>query len=198
DDKFNVHVEDEQHFRRVKKKYDLNNKPILYMGAIENRKNIIGILKIADIVGNKIDNEFLLIGKKGYGFENLYEQIKMRDNVRHIEYVDEEDIQYVYKAASIFLFPSFYEGFGLPPLEAMKSGIPTLASNTSSLKEVIGNGGILFEPTEYEAFANEILKLLNNSEYYREIQQRGIAVAEKYNLENTTKKMVDIFNDFAY
>lgn len=198
DDKFDVHVEDDQHFSRVKEKYDLNNKPILYMGAIENRKNIIGILKIADIVRNKIDNEFVLIGKKGYGFKNLYEQIKMRDNVRHIEYVDEEDIQYVYKTASIFLFTSFYEGFGLPPLEAMKSGIPTLASNTSSLKEVIGSGGILFEPTQYEAFANEIMKLLNNSDYYNEVKQRGIKVAQKYNLENTAKKMVEIFNDLAY
>ena len=160
DDKFNDSINNESRLSEVKTKYKLFNSPILYMGAIENRKNIYGILKIADILKDKIKNEVVLVGKKGYGFENIIDEILKRDNVRYIEYVEEFDIEYVYKCASLFLFPSFYEGFGLPPLEAMKSGIPALASNNSSLVEVIGDGGLLYQPNDHAGFANGIVRLL--------------------------------------
>ncbi len=196
DDKFTEISKSDGYFNHVVEKYGLAKDVILYMGAIENRKNIYGILKIADLLKDKITNEFLLIGKNGYGSDDILEQIKKRTNVRYIEYVDESDVQYIYNAAKIFLFPSFYEGFGLPPLEAMKSGIPTVASNNSSLKEVLDGGAVLLEQTDYHSFAEEILKLINRPEYYNKIKHMGIEKAQNYNLKNTTKKVVEMFNEF--
>ena len=101
----------------------------MYVGAIEERKNILGILKISDILKSReVDIKIVLVGNKGFGFEKLSEEMKQRnDRIIHIDYVSEEDLPSIYNLAEIFLFPSFYEGFGLPPLEAMKCGLPVIS-----------------------------------------------------------------------
>ncbi len=126
-------------------KYNLPGKYILFVGAIEKRKNIEGILKISDLVHNKNNIvKTVLIGKPGHNFRIIDSEIKKREKyVTYLNYVDDEDLPAIYKQAFLFIFPSFYEGFGIPPLEAMQIGLPVLASNVSSLPEVVGNGGIL-------------------------------------------------------
>lgn len=181
---------------RITKKYSLPEKFILYVGAIEERKNILGILKISDILKSRnIDIKIVLIGAKGFGFNRLNDEIKMRgDRIQHIEYLPENDLPLIYNIAWVFLFPSFYEGFGLPPLEAMKCGLPVVAANNSSLVEVIGDGGLLFDSEDYESFADRIVLLLNDKQEYTVMKYRAIEQSEKFKPENEIIKLVNLFN----
>jgi glycosyltransferase involved in cell wall biosynthesis len=121
---------------------------------------------------------------------------KRVDRIIYIEHVAEEDLPSIYNLAEIFLFPSFYEGFGLPPLEAMKCGIPVLASNNSSLIEVVGEGGLLFDAEDYNSFAEKIILLLNDQQYHRDLSQRAIIQSEKFKPENQIIKLINHFDSF--
>lgn len=107
---------------------------------------------------------------------------------------ESKDIPFIYNLADVFFFPSFYEGFGLPPLEAMQSGTPVIASNTSSLSEVIGEGGIMRNPKDYEGFAQNIMKLLENADFYDKVRKHGIERAKKFNWLKTTEETIKVFN----
>ena len=164
---------------------------------IENRKNILGILKIADEVKKKNNQiKFLLIGKIGYGGKKLLEEIKKRDNVIHLMNVEDGQLKEIYNISFSFLFPSFYEGFGYPPLEAMQSGLPVLASNNSSLKEIINGGGLLHDPNDYNSFVEDIFKLMENENFYKQIQEKGFERAKNFSISKTTIELVNIFNSF--
>lgn len=201
-----IHLAAEKSFRpltisqqekdEIKKKYELPEHVVLYLGKIENRKNISGILKIADKV-NKINNEikFLLIGKLGYGGNKLLEEIKKRKNVIYMNNVEDELLQKFYNISFVFLFPSFYEGFGYPPLEAMQSGLPVLASNNTSLKEILNGGCILHDAEDYDAFAGDIFKLLKDREYYGQMREKGFKRAGHFSINKTVKEFVKIFNN---
>jgi glycosyltransferase involved in cell wall biosynthesis len=185
---------DEQ-IKNVKEKYDLRKYNVLYVGMIENRKNIMGILKIADEI-LKINNEigFILIGKIGYGGNKLLNEVKKRKNVIYLSNIDDNKLKMMYNVADIFLFPSFYEGFGFPPLEAMQTGIPVLSSNNTSLKEIVGNGGITHEAHDLQSFTKDIIKLLGDKNLYEEMRRRGFEQAKKFNIDNTVKELVHTFN----
>ncbi len=180
----------------VKKKYNLPEKFILYVGAIEERKNILGILNISDILKSRnVEIKIVLVGNKGFGFNRLKDEIRARrDRIQHIDYVPEIDLPAIFNLAKIFLFPSFYEGFGLPPLEAMKCGLPVLAANNSSLVEVVGEGGLLFDSEDYESFANRIVLLLNEKQEYTAMKHRAIEQSKKFKPENEMVKLINLFN----
>ena len=180
---------------KIRERYHLPEEFILYISKIEKRKNIEGIIRIADILKRKNKIKFILFGKLGFRGRQLLREIKKRDNMSYKGFLDEKDIPYIYNLSKIFLFPSFYEGFGLPVLEAMQSGVPVLASNTSSLKEVVGDGGIMHNPTDYEAFAKDIIRLLKDNRFYEKIRERGISQAKKFSWERSAKKLVKIFNE---
>ena len=181
----------------IKKLFGLSEHIILYLGMIENRKNILGILQIADevLLKNK-QIKFLLIGKIGYGGKNLLKEVIKRKNVVHLNGVEDQLLQKIYNISFAFLFPSFYEGFGYPPLEAMQSGLPVLASNTTSLKEILNGGGLLHDPTDYKSFVEDIFKLLNNKEFYNQMKLNGFERAKKFNINKTVQEFVNIFNSF--
>lgn len=168
---------------------------ILYLGMIENRKNIIGILKISDEL-SKINKKikFVLIGKIGYGGELLSKEMEKRKNVIHLKNVDDQLLKKLYNFSTAFLFPSYYEGFGYPPLEAMQSGLPVLASDNTSLREILGDGGILHHADDHNSFVRDILRLIEDTKFHSEISQKGIERAKMFNINNTVKELVNIFN----
>lgn len=179
--------------------YNLPSKFILYVGVIENRKNIIGILKIADLLKDRgVDIQTILIGKPGFGFKSLIGEINKRDEyVRYLNFVDDESLSIIYKCAYLFIFPSYYEGFGLPPLESMKAGIPVLVSNSSSLVEVVNNSGVMHDPDDHKAFVEDILRLLNDKEYYQEMKKKAMLQAQKFDRNSEIKKIFKIFNEIG-
>ncbi len=186
---------DETEKQRIKRDYKLSDKFILYVGVIENRKNIYGILNIADLVyKNNKELKFLLIGRLGYGAKNILREIKKRKNVVYLSYVEDSTLKKLYSLSRAFIFPSFYEGFGLPPLEAMQSGVPVIVSNTSSLTEVVDSGGIMHNPSDFQLMYNDLMKLIDDDEYYLFWRAKGLDRAKKFSTYNTVKHIVEIFN----
>ncbi|RJP63776.1 MAG: glycosyltransferase family 1 protein [Ignavibacteriales bacterium] len=181
----------------VKKSLGLKGNLVLYVGMIENRKNIPGFLKIADEIFNRNkDVQFVLVGKIGYGGENLLEEILERKNVVYLQGIDDKTLKKLYNISSVFLFPSFYEGFGFPPLEAMQCGLPVLSSDNTSLKEIVGEGGMLLSPDNYKGFSDYIIKVITDKNFADDMIKKGFEQAKKFSIEKTTKEFVEIFNSF--
>ena len=177
---------------------ELPEKFILYVGVIEKRKNITGLLKIIDILKKRGSNiKLVLVGRPGYDFGSIKPEIEARnDTVRYFNFLNDDEIRFIYHNAFAFVFPTFYEGFGIPPLEAMQIGLPVLTSNTSSLPEVVGNGGLMHNPDDYLGFAEDILRLDNEEDFYLEMKSRAFKQSKKINIKDTTEKLVGIFNRF--
>lgn len=180
----------------IQKKYGLPSKYILYVGAIDNRKNVDGIIKISDLLESKgIDINFVLVGQPGYGFNKLQSEIDSRKNrIIYLNNVEENSIPYVYNLATLFLFPSQYEGFGIPPLEAMKSGLPVLAANNSSIPEVVGKGGLLSDSNDYEDFVKNIIHLLNDDKFYADMKDKALRQSKKFIPELLVPQLIKVFN----
>lgn len=184
---------------KVKQKYKIKDDYILHVGTLEPRKNLQFLIKIfAKLIQDKKNDNLnlVIVGKKGWYFEGLFELVKkeqLEDRVIFTGYVDDEDKPAIYQGAKIFAFPSLYEGFGLPPLEAMASGVPVISSNTSSMPEVVGDAGILLSPKDEKAWI-EALTLVNNDSAKRssmiEANKKQI---QKFAWEKTAQKTIEIY-----
>lgn len=181
----------------VKQKYGIKPLAVLYIGKIEERKNIKTIIKVADEVYKlRKDIQFVLVGNKGYkGYEELKSELDARKekNILHIDYVDDKDLRYIYNGVTVFLFPSLYEGFGLPPLEAMQSGVPVVVSNSSSLPEVVDGAGFVEDALEVESFVKDVMVLLTDSKLHNEFSQKGIKQAAKFSWVISAQKLFNAF-----
>jgi glycosyltransferase involved in cell wall biosynthesis len=179
------------------KKFNLPEKYILFVSVLEERKNLAGIIKVSDILRSKgIDIKFVLVGKEGFGFEKISSELEKRKNhIIHLKGISSEDLVSIYNMAKIFFFPSHYEGFGLPPLEAMQCGIPVVTSDNSSLPEVVGNDGFLGKSNDYEFFSQSIIKLLNDNKLYHEMKLKSINQSRKFTPEAHILKLIDTFNN---
>ncbi len=175
----------------------INQDYLLYVGVIEKRKNVMGIIKILDIIKRSGSRLILVIvGKPGFLSKEIIEEIeKRKDIIKYFNYVDDEKLKLLYTNAFAFIFPSYYEGFGIPPLEAMQSGIPVLSSDKSALLEVVGKGGIIHDPDNHNAFAIDILKLENDSDFYNNLIERGLEQAKKFDIKEMTSRLVNIINE---
>lgn len=194
EEKFTPRILNDLKVSELREKYNLPKKFILYVGVIEERKNIHGIIKIADFLLEKgIDVPVVLVGRIGHNGKKYLETIKNRKNMLYVGFVDDADLPFLYNLASVFIFPSFYEGFGIPPLEAMQSGVPVISSNASSLPEVVG-GGVLLDPSDYLGFVDAIIKILSDDDFRNQLIKNGLTQAEKFSAKSMTCKTVDIFN----
>jgi len=187
----------EQEKKEIKSLLNLPPYVVLYVGVIENRKNILGILKVADEIFNKKDDiGFLLIGKLGHGSGKIVPAIQKRKNVVLHSNIDDKMLKKLYNIADVFLFPSLYEGFGYPPLEAMQCGLPVISSDNTSLREIIADGGILRNPHDYKTMADDILKLLAEKDLYAEMRTRGLEQSKKFTIEKYVIEIIGVFNSF--
>ncbi len=179
---------------KLQNKYSLPPKFILYVGMIEGRKNIKGILEIGKILQEKESRlPIVLVGRLGFGGKKYLKQFKKSKNIYYCGSVTDEELPYFYNLASVFLFPSFYEGFGLPVLEAMQSGVPVLTSSTSSLPEVVGESVVLLESSNTQGFAEALVEILAHEEKCRIMIARGLAQAKKFSYETVVKLMLEVF-----
>ena len=176
-----------------------SKKYLLYVGVIEKRKNLMGLIRIIDKLkegGSKLD--LFIVGRPGYGYSDIEKEIQKRsESIKCLNSVNDELLLNLYKNAFAFIFPSYFEGFGIPPLEAMQQGIPVLASNSSSLLEVVGDGGILHDPDDVAGFSNDIQRLENEPEFYNQMRYKAIKQATRFNINKETQKLVKIFNSLV-
>ena len=193
-------IRDEKILKDVKLKYHTGDKFILDVGTLEPRKNLPFLVKAfcAAIQDPEITHNLVLSGKKGWYYEDLFllvKELKLEKRVIFAGYVSEEDLPALYCAADLFVFPSLYEGFGFPPLEAMASGTPVVSSNTSSLPEVIGEAGVILAPENENIWAENIIKILKNDNLSRDLIEKGLIQAKKFSWEKTARETIEVYRE---
>lgn len=170
-------------------RHQLPDQFILYVGTLEPRKNLTTLLEAFALLQRRIPSIPLLIGGgKGWMYEPIFarlDQLQLRDRVKFVGYIPEEELPLWYAAATVFVFPSIYEGFGMPPLEAMACGTPVITSNTSSLPEVVGDAGLMVNPTDTQALAEAIYQLLTDPDLRNELRTRGLARSKHFSWAKT-------------
>lgn len=199
DQKFNTNVSQDK-VKKVKQKYSLPDDYLLHLGTIEPRKNLEFLIDVFHeaLKDDKNKNLHLVItGKKGWYYEGLFEKVErlnLKEKVIFTGYLEEEDKPALYKGARIFTFPSLYEGFGLPPLEAMATGAPVISSNTSSMPEVIGDAGILISPKDKNAWVKAITRVNSNDALRKEMAEKNKAQVNKFSWDLTAKRTIEVYN----
>ena len=170
--------------------HGLDRPTLLYLGTLEPRKNIPNLLRAFDLIAGETDAELVLGGAKGWLTEELNETLnamRWRDRVRLTGFIPETDLRSWLSAVDIFVFPSRYEGFGLPPLEAMACGTPVVASTSSSLPAVLGDAALLADADDIEAIAASIRRLLDDPALASDLRKRGLRRAARFTWQETAR-----------
>jgi len=182
----------------VQQKYSLPKEFILSVGTIEPRKNAIGLARSYAGMPDELRRKYKLViaGGKGWYTDTIVDEIKslgVQTDVAFIGYVADEHMPALYSLARLFVFPSLYEGFGFPPLEAMACGVPVITSNTSSLPEVVGDAAILVEPTDYARLALEMEKVLRDGTIHATLREKGLQRAKLFSSQRTAEQTLEVF-----
>jgi len=185
----------------VRARYDLPEHFILYVGTIEPRKNLTVLLEAFSNLQSAICNLHLVfVGKKGWLYEGFFRRLRelgLEDRVIFTGYVPDEDLPAIYSAAELFVFPSLYEGFGLPVLEAMACGTPVVCSNTSSLPEVAGDAALLVDPTDVCALAGAMERALRDETLRATLRVRGIERARRFTWARAAQETMQVYENVA-
>src|SRR6266566_7955976 len=195
------------HFRRItdpvilgatRNKFGLRHPLVLGVGTLEPRKNHIGLVKAFAQAQKKKGGPSMLAlaGGKGWLYEEtqqLVEELKLEKKVRFLGRVSDLELITLYSLADVFAFPSFVEGFGIPPLEAMACGAPVITSNTSSLPEVAGDVALLVDPHDVKALGHAITRLLEDEQLREELRQKGYQRARQYTWSASASKMLSVY-----
>jgi glycosyltransferase involved in cell wall biosynthesis len=146
---------------------------------------------------NLPDLSLVLVGTKGWNYEKIFEEIlakpEIRDRIIVTGYADDEDLAAIYSGASVFVYPSFYEGFGLPPLEAMQCGVPVITSNTSSLPEVVGDAGIMVTPADADALCQAMLKICSDQALHQSLSVKALQRAQQFSWNACLEKTIGAY-----
>jgi len=183
----------------IKRKYGLIEKFILYVGALQPRKNLVGLIKAWDILRKKygLKIKLVVVGKEAWLSSEIMKaikNIKYSQDIIYTGYIPKEELPFVFNAADLFVFPSFYEGFGLVVLEAMACGIPVITSNNSSLPEVVGDAGMLIDPNNCEEIAEAMYKVLAEPELKESMIEKGMKRSESFSWKYTAEKTLEIYH----
>lgn len=181
------------------KKYQLTKPFLLYVGTIQPRKNLVRL--IAAFSNFKKNNprdttQLVLIGKLGWLYEDIIKAPKefaIEEDVRFLHFVETSDLQALYQKAEAFILPSLFEGFGLPILEAMASKTPVLASNVTSLPEVVGDAGVLFNPEDITDIEKAVAKVLLDKKLQHKLVQKGSKRVAEFTWQKAAEKTLKLF-----
>jgi glycosyltransferase involved in cell wall biosynthesis len=178
--------------------YDFSIPYLLFVSTIEPRKNITSIIEAFNRLKqkHKIEHHLVLIGRKGWHYEPIFAAIEnspWNNQIHHLDYLSDELVALFYSQADAFVYPSHYEGFGLPVLEAMTLGTPVITSNTSSLPEVAGDAALLVDPDDSTSLADAIVKVISDSHLRAELIGKGKERAKLYSWERTAQETLKAY-----
>lgn len=188
---------DENEISRVKSKYGLPDEFMLNVGTIEPRKNIPVLIEAFNSYSaDKGGMRLVLAGKKDWGYEaakKRMDELNISRNVIFTDYVAEEDLPVLYSLAKCFVYPSLYEGFGLPVLEALSCGCPVIASNVSSIPEVVGDAGILIAPDDAEGLKKALQDIDRSANLAQELSERSIQRAGMFSWDKAAAETIEAY-----
>jgi glycosyltransferase involved in cell wall biosynthesis len=170
-------------------KIPINKKKILVVGK-DFYKNLDTSLKVfKNLIDRNIDVALIKLGN----FEDIKIEDRYKDKIFQITNLTRQEVSEIYKITDVLLFPSIYEGYGLPTLEAMKSGVPVVCSNSSSLPEIVGDAALMSNCADVSFFTDIIYKLLTDQQLYNQKQKEGIRRAEIFNIPKYTEKLLKLY-----
>lgn len=182
---------------QLQQKYNLPTKFILFLGTIEPRKNIVGLMEAFEQSYSLLPAPYSLIiaGHKGWNDKKIYQKFQSspyKDKIKFIGSIDTKDKSFLYSLASLFIYPSFYEGFGFPVVESMACGVPVITSNRSSLPEVAGHSAYLVNPNRPSELAGAIIEILKNEKLREHFKTLGLEQAKKFSWEKAAKEFLEV------
>jgi glycosyltransferase involved in cell wall biosynthesis len=190
----------EEEIARVRERYQLNDPFVLYAGNIKPHKNLERLIEAFHMLrrGDLEHVKLLIIGDEVSKYATLRRAVhryKLHKHVRFFGFVPDETLAVLYRLASVFVFPSLYEGFGLPPLEAMASGTPVVTSNVSSLPEVVGDAALLVDPYEPEAIAQAMREVLTDQALRESLVRKGLARVGLFSWDRSVRRVREIYEE---
>lgn len=191
-------LEDDRKIEAIKAKYNISRSFFLYVGQWRPHKNLVRLLRAFALLRHRynIDYQLVLVGKADINIAKMQTTIKrlgIQESVIVTGYVADSDLPYFYSAAEAFVFPSLYEGFGVPPLEAMASGTPVLSSNASVMPEVLGNAALFFDPTNIEDMAQAMYKLATTYRIKKELRDKGFEQVKRYSYTRMARQTLEVY-----
>jgi glycosyltransferase involved in cell wall biosynthesis len=178
------------------KRYGLKRPFILFLSTLEPRKNIVTLIRAFAGLKDQIPHDLVLVGQRGWKYAPIFKEIgrqKLQERVHWIGYVPDEERVLFYNAADLLVFPSWYEGFGLPLLEAMQSGCPVISSQVSSMPEVVGDSGLLIDPNRVEDLQKAMLRLVQEPGLTEKLRRAGLEQAQKFSWETSARITLEVF-----
>lgn len=189
-DNFNLNISQS---RKVLKKYNLNPGYFLSVATFEPRKNLTGLLNA--YLKGKFEKDLVLVGLEGWGDDEISKLIKSSNKVKIVGYIPDKELPYFYKNAICLVYPSFYEGFGLPVLEAMSLGVPVICSNTSSLPEVGGDAPLYVVPDDENDLRKALIKIDKDKSLRDQLIKKGWVQAKKFSWRKSAQKLVKLYHN---
>jgi glycosyltransferase involved in cell wall biosynthesis len=190
-----------EHVAQVRERYQLDHKFVLYVGNIKPHKNLVRLIEsFSQLRRTHDDLKLLIIGDEISKLPALRRAVhshKLHKHVRFLGYLKDDTLTVLYRLASVFVFPSLYEGFGLPPLEAMASGTPVVTSNLSSLPEVTGDAAVLVDPYDVDSIVDGMRRVLDDPALAAELRRRGLQRAREFSWERSVEKTLRVYRDVA-
>lgn len=185
--------------KELKIKFNLKMPFILCVGTLEKRKNLPTLFEaFSKLKNNGVKHKLVIVGMKGWKYGEIFEtlsKLNLNDDVIFTGYIPDEDLVKFYNAADLFVYPSLYEGFGLPPLEAMACGTPVITSNTSSLPEVVGNAGLMVDPYDFDALADKMYQILTDDGLRNMLSKKSLHRAKMFSWEKTARETWKVYQD---
>jgi glycosyltransferase involved in cell wall biosynthesis len=193
------HPRSAEEVKAVRTKYQLGKNYIFYVGIITKRKNVLRMLEAFHLASHTVKNdcEMVMAGKFSLGkneFMNMRDDLALQQKVKVLGYVPAEDLPALYTGAQAFFFPSVYEGFGIPILEAMACGTPVITSSLTALPEIAGGAALLADPYDAEALASALVNLLEDEVLQDELRQKGLKRAEHFSWTKAAREILKVYD----
>jgi glycosyltransferase involved in cell wall biosynthesis len=191
-------ITDRQELRRTTIRYGLPPDYVIFVGTLEPRKNVPTLLEaFCRLRGLGFDFHLAIVGRKGWLYKDVFStvtELKLTEYVHFLDNVSNEDLARLYNAACCLTLPSYYEGFGLPPLEAMACGTPVVVSNRSSLPEVVGEAGLLIDPDKPEDLCEALARIVGDSDLRASLRQKGLMRSSQFSWAKAARQTMAVYD----
>jgi glycosyltransferase involved in cell wall biosynthesis len=190
-------ITDERLLQAIREKYKLPQRFLLYVGLVEPRKNLPLLIRaFKRLLDGGLEHSLVIVGRLGWGYEGVFrliEECNLKDRVTFTGYIDRQELPFIYNSAEVFVYPTLYEGFGLPVLEAMACGTPVVTTDIASLPEIVGEAGLLTPVSDEVNLGKNIMNILENPELRQRLSMAGCERAAGFTWERTARETAQVY-----